>query len=460
MPPPPLPLVQGTLDLLVLRTLAPGPMHGYGIATAGPRANRRRPGHRRRRALPGAPSARPPGPGRGRVAAVGEQPARALLHADTGRAQAVARGDGQLAAVFARGRGRAAGRQLMKPRRHDANATRSPPAVLVPPPRTRRPCASEVDEELTRSSRACGWRSCTAGGLPPDEARREALRQFGDLEAHPAVLPAAGSGEGEAHATRIDARGSDAGPPDLPSKPAAGSDDDDDDRGHGRPRHRRDDRDLQRRLRGSATPAAVRRSRPARADLHRRASVQVPVLGRRLPRAAGAADALRADRRRTPIAPWPSATATWPSGSGDGSCRGRTSRCSASGPRSAATSREADGRPGSPPAVIVSHGFWQQRLGGRADVDRQARSGSMARTTRSPASFPSAGPAGAASGVLRRRAVGHAAAQGPLFLSRRWAACDRASSDGGRGGRAARDQPAHLSRSGELPTRMTRRRGA
>ena len=29
----PLPLVQGTLDLLVLRTLASGPMHGYGIAT-------------------------------------------------------------------------------------------------------------------------------------------------------------------------------------------------------------------------------------------------------------------------------------------------------------------------------------------------------------------------------------------------------------------------------------------
>jgi transcriptional regulator len=30
---PPLPLVQGTLDLLVLRTLLSGPMHGYGIAT-------------------------------------------------------------------------------------------------------------------------------------------------------------------------------------------------------------------------------------------------------------------------------------------------------------------------------------------------------------------------------------------------------------------------------------------
>jgi transcriptional regulator len=29
----PLPLVHGTLDLLVLRTLASGPMHGYGIAT-------------------------------------------------------------------------------------------------------------------------------------------------------------------------------------------------------------------------------------------------------------------------------------------------------------------------------------------------------------------------------------------------------------------------------------------
>jgi transcriptional regulator len=33
MPAPALPLVQGTLDLLVLRTLSPGPMHGYGIAT-------------------------------------------------------------------------------------------------------------------------------------------------------------------------------------------------------------------------------------------------------------------------------------------------------------------------------------------------------------------------------------------------------------------------------------------
>src|SRR5215217_5350565 len=29
-----LPIVQGTLDLLVLRVLAPGSMHGYGIATA------------------------------------------------------------------------------------------------------------------------------------------------------------------------------------------------------------------------------------------------------------------------------------------------------------------------------------------------------------------------------------------------------------------------------------------
>ena len=34
MPPPALPLVQGTLDLLVLRTLAGGARHGYGIATA------------------------------------------------------------------------------------------------------------------------------------------------------------------------------------------------------------------------------------------------------------------------------------------------------------------------------------------------------------------------------------------------------------------------------------------
>jgi PadR family transcriptional regulator len=32
MPSSPLPLFQGTLDLLVLRTLVGGPMHGYGIA--------------------------------------------------------------------------------------------------------------------------------------------------------------------------------------------------------------------------------------------------------------------------------------------------------------------------------------------------------------------------------------------------------------------------------------------
>ena len=30
----PLPIVQGTLDLLILSVLAPAPMHGYGIATA------------------------------------------------------------------------------------------------------------------------------------------------------------------------------------------------------------------------------------------------------------------------------------------------------------------------------------------------------------------------------------------------------------------------------------------
>ena len=34
MPSSPLPLLQGTLDLLVLKTLVPGAMHGYGIATA------------------------------------------------------------------------------------------------------------------------------------------------------------------------------------------------------------------------------------------------------------------------------------------------------------------------------------------------------------------------------------------------------------------------------------------
>ena len=33
MPTPPLPLLQGSLDLLVLGALASGPTHGYGVAT-------------------------------------------------------------------------------------------------------------------------------------------------------------------------------------------------------------------------------------------------------------------------------------------------------------------------------------------------------------------------------------------------------------------------------------------
>jgi transcriptional regulator len=32
MPRPPIELLQGTLDLLILKTLAPGPMHGWGIS--------------------------------------------------------------------------------------------------------------------------------------------------------------------------------------------------------------------------------------------------------------------------------------------------------------------------------------------------------------------------------------------------------------------------------------------
>jgi PadR family transcriptional regulator len=40
--PPPLPLVRGTLDLLVLGSLASGPLHGFGIAT---RVHERTSGH-------------------------------------------------------------------------------------------------------------------------------------------------------------------------------------------------------------------------------------------------------------------------------------------------------------------------------------------------------------------------------------------------------------------------------
>ena len=96
------------------------------------------------------------------------------------RTQAAARGDGELAALFPRRRGRAAGRV-----RSDA-APSSPARRRAFWYLRRRP-----DVSRPRSTRSCDviW-TCGSRELgaraAPEDARREALRQFGDLEAHAA----------------------------------------------------------------------------------------------------------------------------------------------------------------------------------------------------------------------------------------------------------------------------------
>ena len=79
---------------------------------------------------------------------------------------------------------------------------------------------------------------------------------------------------------------------------------------------------------------------------------------------------------------------------------------------------EVDGRPGSPPAVIVSHGFWQQRLGGRPDVMGNPIRLDGADYALAGVLPPTLGPLEQRTGVLRGGAVGHPAAQGPVLHHR------------------------------------------
>jgi hypothetical protein len=95
----PLELLPGTADVLVLRTLVWGPMHGFAVASWIRQRTDGALSPRGRAAVQGAPPPRAAGVRRGRVGAVGAQPAGALLPADARRAGAPARRDGHLAAL-------------------------------------------------------------------------------------------------------------------------------------------------------------------------------------------------------------------------------------------------------------------------------------------------------------------------------------------------------------------------
>ena len=246
MPQDPLPLLQGTLDLLVLRCLSGGARHGYAIASM----VREQTGgdlsvedaalyqslHRlHRQDLRGCG-----------VGAVRKQPPRALLHADQ----------------------RPAARACGKRPRTGA-ATRAPSTRCCKGPERwrdqprfwylrRRSVAVRVDEELSAASRDAGRRARSRRACRADEARREALRQFGDLEATRRYCREQDETREKAMQRTLMIQDFIAGPAHRHSQPAARADADADDHRHGRRRHRRHRGDLQRHQCRDAAAAALR----------------------------------------------------------------------------------------------------------------------------------------------------------------------------------------------------------
>ena len=95
-------LVQGTLDLLLLKILALEPLHGWAISLRLKSHLRRRAAGQRRIALPGPAQARAGRLDHRRVEADREQPAREVLFAHAPRQEAARIGGGELAAAVVR----------------------------------------------------------------------------------------------------------------------------------------------------------------------------------------------------------------------------------------------------------------------------------------------------------------------------------------------------------------------
>ena len=93
--------------------------------------------------------------------------------------------------------------------------------------------------------------------------------------------------------------------------------------------------------------------------------------------------------------------------------------------------------------MIVSHGFWQQRLGGRADAIGQAVRLDGADYTLAGVLPPKVGPLEQRIEWFVAAAVPAAAAARAVSVHRRGPAAP-GSGAGGRGGGAARDQQEHL----------------
>jgi hypothetical protein len=160
-------LLQGTLELLVLKTLSWGPMHGYGIAELDRELHRRRAARRGGLALPGALPHDAEGVDPRRVGHL-ENNRKAKFYAlhPRGGAAVPRAGVGVAAARGGRCRWPSARRARRRGRGEHAPLPEAPQA--------------EVDAELAFHLEE-RVREYEARGVPPAEARARALERFGDV---------------------------------------------------------------------------------------------------------------------------------------------------------------------------------------------------------------------------------------------------------------------------------------
>ena len=162
-------MLQGTLDMLVLKTLVMGPAHGHTIAHAIEQRLGGRAAGRARLAVSGAPSARGPWLDRLLLGHLREQPQGELLPADACGPKQLATQTDAMGAGRARDRSHSASRR----RRSHELAPFLPPCALGSRAgrRTQSYLDIETDDNIAR-------------GMSPDEARRAAHVKLGNTVAH------------------------------------------------------------------------------------------------------------------------------------------------------------------------------------------------------------------------------------------------------------------------------------
>ena len=165
-------LLQGTLDLLILRTLAAGDMHGWGIAQRLQQISQDVLQVNQGSLYPALYRLEQQGWIEAGVGRLREQPARQVLPADQVGPQAAGRGNGELGAHHRRGRARAAAGLN---ERHVARLAASPAPRFVPHDAFEDSMEAELRHHLELETEALVARGMSAGEAR--DARAPPLRQ-------------------------------------------------------------------------------------------------------------------------------------------------------------------------------------------------------------------------------------------------------------------------------------------